>query len=118
MRAVKEAIWGQVRDLTRATLADRDSFRGMVARLSGAAGKVLAEPQEAVDSVVRQYRLDDAARQRILDELIAAGDPTVFGLMQAITATARDLDDYDAGVALERAGGDFITRAEHLVAVR
>ncbi len=118
VRAENEAIWGQVRDLTRATLADRESFRGMVARLSGATGKVLAEPREAVDTVVRQYRLDDSARQRILDELISGGDPTIFGLMQAITATARDLGDYDAGVALERAGGDFVTRAEQLVAVR
>jgi hypothetical protein len=118
VRAENEVIWGQVRDLTRATLADRESFRGMVARLSGATGRVLAEPHEAIDSVVRQYRLDDSARQRILDELISAGDPTVFGLMQAITATARDLDDYDGGVALERAGGDFITCAEQLVAVR
>ena len=117
LRAEGAYVWGTIRDYIRATL-DREQFRARLQRLVESTGEMLTAPQEAVDSVVKHYGLTDEERQRILNELISAGDPTVYGLLQAITATGRDTADTHRAIELERVGGQFVTAAPELVAVR
>lgn len=117
MRAESAALFGTIKDVTRATF-DRERFAAQVRRMSEATGEMLAAPTEAVAAVVKHYGMTDAERQRVLDEMMAGGDTSVFGLLQAITATAREAENYDRGIELERAGGDFLVRGPELVRVR
>lgn len=117
------SIWLKVRDLIKATF-DKEQFSKMVAQFQNAAGQVLDEPTVAVDAVVKHYGLSDDDKQAILNELIAPktreNDPgrTVYGLLQAITARSHSFENYDEAREYEKIGGDFLTRAPALVAVR
>jgi hypothetical protein len=49
----------------------------------------------------------------ILDRLTAGGDPSAFGLMNAVTSVARDTDDPETRWALEAIGGSIPARPRH-----
>jgi len=49
----------------------------------------------------------------ILDRLKRAGDPSAFGLMNAVTSVARDTDDPETRWALEAIGGSIPARPRH-----
>ena len=112
-----ELLWAEVQDLVRATF-DRDQFKEMVAELSGLATKQLAEPIEAVDAVVKHTKMTEERKQQILNQLISGGDSSVFGLIEAVTAVARDLDDPDETAEMQRIGGLLVQNHRELVEVR
>jgi hypothetical protein len=117
IKAESSAIWGMVNDVTRATF-DPEQFRAMVDRMSVTTGQMLAAPQEAVSAVVRHYGLSETREQAIINELISGGDASVFGLINAVTAAGRKEASYTRGIELERIGGQLVTEAADLVAVR
>ncbi len=117
IKAESAAIFGVINDVVRATF-DREAFEKMVARMTDATGEVLAFPTKAVEQVVKHYGITDADQQRILDSMVSGGDPTVYGLMQAITATGRDKANPDRAEELERIGGEFVQEGRELVQVR
>lgn len=106
-QAEAAAVWGSVKDLTRA-IFDQDLFKKFVEMMSTGTALVLDNPVEAVDNVVEHFGFSDTDKQTIINELIAGRDSSVFGLMQAITATGRDKANYNDSVAFERAGADLI----------
>lgn len=113
------AIWAEVRDILRAAF-NPAKFAETVRALGLATGKGIDEPVQAVEIVSKHYGITDADQQRILNAFITGGEgSTVFGLLQAITATARVKADYDEGIALERIGGRLLDEADKvLVPVR
>lgn len=115
--AENQALWLQIRDVIRATF-DRDAFRLMVEKFSLADGEVLESPVKAVEQVADHYDLPEAMKQRILDEIITEGDPTTFGLVNALTAIARDEENPTTAVELERHGADLLDKGRELVAIR
>ena len=115
--AENQALWGSIRDVIRTTF-DRDQFKALVQQFGTADSLKLANPTAAVEKVVDTYDLADDVKQRIFNELISEGDDTVFGLIQAVTATARDFESPDAAIALERIGGELLERAPQLVEIR
>ena len=117
VNAENEALFGSVRDIITATL-DRDKFKTLVQQFGTADSLKLANPTAAVEKVVDTYDLADDVKQAIFNELISEGDDTVFGLVQACTATARDFTSPDAAIALERIGGELLERAPQLVEIR
>jgi len=117
VNAENEALFGSVRDIITATL-DRDKFKTLVQQFGTADSLKLANPTAAVERVVDEYDLSPDIKQSIYNELISEGDDTVFGLVQAVTATARDFTSPDAAIALERIGGQLLERAPQLVEIR
>jgi hypothetical protein len=115
--AENQALWGSIRDVIKTTF-DRDQFKTLVQQFGTADSLKLANPTAAVEKVVDTYDLADDVKNRIFNELISAGDATVFGLIQAVTATARDFESPDAAIALERIGGELLERAPQLVEIR
>lgn len=111
------AIYGTVKDVIAATF-DRERFLATVRQMSDATGVELESVTEATERVVAHYDLPDLMKQRILDHIASEGDPTVFGMMQALTAIGREQANYNRGVEFERMGPDFLERAPELVRVR
>lgn len=114
-RAIEDQlVWSQVRDVVKATF-DRDEFRKLLAVVKGTVEVELEHPVQAVDAVVQHFGFSDAARQSILDELIAPKtrdiNPglNVYGLVQAVTAQAHKADNYEEALVFERAGGELVT---------
>jgi hypothetical protein len=80
--------------------------------LVGAKHEAVPHPDDAVlaalDGVVLPKALVDGARETVLRD----GDPTRFGVVQAITAVARErTTDPDQRFSMERAAGDYLAAA-------
>jgi hypothetical protein len=115
---------------------DRDRFVRAVKMLREAAAREIQHPQEMMDEMWHMYRQGPEAGQVIHDayaEMMGAsgvtpesiqamkeayqllvhehwnadGDHTVYGLMNAVTATARDQDDFRRRLDLEELGGSL-----------
>ncbi len=115
--AENKALWLGIRDVIKATF-DRDAFRVMVAKFSDADHDQLEEPTKAVEQVVDHYDLSAEVKERIYNEIITEGDPTVFGLVNALTAIGRDEPNPERAVEFERQGAELLDKGRELVAVR
>lgn len=120
-QAKDRAVWLEVRDLVRATF-DPEQFKAMVLQLNEAQATVLEQPATAVDVVVEHYGFSDEDKQAVLNELLAPSSgvqtgPTVWGLLNAVTMLAHK-KGVEAGVGLERIGGEMLERVPELVRVR
>lgn len=109
------AIWAEVRDILRAAF-NPEKFAETVRALGLATGKAIDEPVQAVEIVSKHYGVTDADKQRILNAFVTGGEgATVFGLLQSVTATAREKADYNDGIALERIGGRLLDEADKVL---
>lgn len=107
-RTTDAAIWGQVRDVTRAAF-DEATFAATCKRLGQAAqDQITDDPVEVIERVGKRHGLLEGERTSVLQHLIRGGDLTRYGLHSAITRTAEDLPDYDRATELERLGGAVI----------
>lgn len=66
----------------------------------------LEKPTEAVDWTAKRFSLGKTLTESVLDEFVKGGDSTQWGLANAITAVARQVDNPDDQVDLERIGGE------------
>ena len=67
------------------------------------AGRPVADPQEAVQTVSQRLRFTDAQQAEILTHFIRGGDVTAGGVMHAVTSVAQTLPDADAAHEMESA---------------
>jgi hypothetical protein len=112
--AESKAIWLKVRDAIRTAFAP-EKFQQYLDRLNGLARTVIDDPTLAVTNVVSAYELSDDRRESILKALFSSNDLTGFGLVQAVTYQAHDLDnagDHEEASRMERIGGDLVGMAD------
>jgi hypothetical protein len=53
-------------------------------------------------------RLNEAEKAGVLRHLITGGDVSQYGLIQAVTRTSQDVEDYDRATELEALGGQLL----------
>lgn len=111
-------IWSKVRDLIRAAFADKEAFLLLVKKMMNAQEIELENPVGAVDLVVKNFGFSDDDKQDIMNELMAAGSNTVYGLLTAVTAVGRDKPNQDETIRFERAGGDILDDPREFVRVK
>lgn len=104
---INEAVWAEIQDMVRATF-DPEKFRAMVEQMSEAATRVIRRPTLAVDQVIQKYSIPPKKRQELLNYLIVGNDPTQWGLINAVTAMARESKDIDERMELEVVGGKMV----------
>jgi hypothetical protein len=112
-----QAIWSEVRDMMKMCF-DEDKFKAYMNKFVEAAEIQLENPVEAVNLVVRNNSLDESDQQAILNELMAGGNNSVYGLLSAVTAVGRDKSNYDDGIRFERIGGDILRDPREFIRVR
>jgi hypothetical protein len=103
------ALWAKVGDIIQgafdaarfAALVD-DKIVGMTER------KIAGDPVKAIDLTSKTFGFNEIERSNVLRHLIEGGDLTQYGLFNAITRTAEDIDDYDRATDFERFGGKMI----------
>lgn len=99
------AVLSQVRDVINACF-ERANFEAFVQRL----GEVTAQPIEgdvvaAVEALgPTTFGLTGGERQGVLKHLISGGDLSRYGLINAVTRTAEDVESYDRATELEAIG--------------
>lgn len=102
------AFFMKVQDIVAATL-DMVKFNMMVNKLRDAADRIIdADPVKVLDNVGRKFDLTDAESGSIMQHLIKGADLSQYGLINAITRAAQDVDSYDRSTDLERIGGEIL----------
>lgn len=102
--AESKTLWLQVRDIIRGTF-DPVTFKQWVESVRVGAEVEIPSPVYAVDNVIESFGINDALKDDLLNHFARAGDMTQWGLANAVTRTARDLEDPDQIVELETIGG-------------
>lgn len=101
------ALWASVGDVVRNAF-DRARFDGLVDKIEGTTRDVIADPVKIITLTSKRFGLTEGEGRGILRNLIEGGSLTRFGLYNAITRTAQDIEDYDRATEFERLGGGII----------
>jgi hypothetical protein len=70
--------------------------------------KIERQPEEVVEVTAKRFGLTDGERSSILKHLIRGDDMSKWGLANAVTRAAQDMDSYDRSTELEALGGDVV----------
>lgn len=107
-RATDKAIWMQVRDVVRGAF-DEIKFKGNAEKLAGmAADAIEGDVIKVVELSSKQFGFTETEGKSVLKHLINGGDLTRYGLFNAVTRTAQDLDSYDRATEFEAMGGKIV----------
>ena len=107
--AEDHAVLLKVRDFIAAA-TDEASFRGWLDQMQGATEqKIEGNPVEAVEVLSQQFAFAKDESTSILRHLIEGSDLSRYGLMNAVTRTAADMESYDRASEFEAAGGAILT---------
>jgi len=107
--ADNKATWLKMQDTVKAAI-DTAKFEMIVEAMRKSKSMIIeAAPMDVVERVQKTFQFNDDERDGILTHLLTGGDLTGYGLLNAITRTAQDVDSYDRSTDMERIGGQIIT---------
>lgn len=103
-----KAFWLKVQDIVRSAMT-QTVFDTLVNRMRDTTERTIEAPiVEVVERVARRFTLTDGESGLMLNHLAQGGDLTQWGLLNAITRTSQDLDDYTRATEFERLGGQIL----------
>jgi len=103
-----KAFFLKVRDVVEAAVAET-TFRQIAQRMQKTLGiRITGDPVKAVEVLSNRYGLNDLERGGVLRNLIAEGDLSGYGLVNAVTHYAEEVDDYGRATEFEMLGGKLI----------
>jgi len=110
-RITDAATWAQVGDVVRGAF-DEARFNSLCDKISATQNdKIEGDPVQVVKLTTSRFGMTDATGTSILKHLIEGGSLTRFGLYNAVTRAAQDVEDYDDATAMERNGAQIIELA-------
>lgn len=102
------AMWSKIGDVVRAAF-ERARFDALVDSIEATAkDKIGGDVVKVIEVTSKRFGLTEGERGSVLKHLIEGGDLTRYGLHNAITRTAEDLEDYDRATKFEQLGGQII----------
>jgi len=102
-----KAFWMKCCDVIDA-LFDKARFQAMVDEFEGTVDQKIKRMDQAVEEVTERFKLNDQEKNDVLNHLIEGGQPNLFGLINAVTRTASDAENYDRSYELQRIGGEIM----------
>ena len=104
-----KAFWMKVRDVVSAT-CNPEMFKAQIEKVRAATeDRILNDDLPAVMEVTaKKFGLSEKVRNSTLKNLIQGQDFTRWGLLNAITRTSQDVEDYDEATNLEHLGGKVL----------
>jgi hypothetical protein len=112
LEAIDRAYILRVRDLISGVL-DGEVLPSVVERMRSAAErKIEGNPVKAVEELGNRFSLSERESGDVLTHLIRGGDLTQYGLVNAVTRSAEDLDSYDRATELEALGYSVLSLPE------
>jgi len=103
LRAEDKAFWLTVRDLVKYTLSET-TFDKIVDSMRESTHKHIIMPEQAIELVTKKYAFNEFEKDNVLAHLIKGGDLTSWGLGNAVTRMAQDVNSYDRSTDLESIG--------------
>jgi hypothetical protein len=112
LMASNKALFMKVNDVVASILTE-STFRKFVDGIKISADmKITRDPLKVVEDISGRFQLQEKESTGIIQHLIAGGDLSKWGLVNAITRTSQDVSDYDRATDLERFGGDLMAISE------
>lgn len=109
LRLDDEAFFAKCRDTVRAVL-NESVFDAIVSQMRDLAGlKLEGAPDAVVELFSKKNGLNDGERGSMLGALVDGGDRSAWGYLNALTQTARDLDNLDRRTELETLAGKLVS---------
>lgn len=107
------ATWAQVTDVVKGAF-DRAKFDAYCMKLGTLSEqKIEADVVKAVEITAKTFQMSDTERSSVLTHLIQGGDLTRYGLFNAVTRTAEDLESYDRATEFEKFGGQIVELSQN-----
>jgi len=112
LAAEDKAFYLKVRDVVQAAVSQA-TFEQTAAKMRATLGiKLTGDPVKAVEVLATRYLLNEQERSGVLRSLIAEADLSGYGLVNAITGYAQQVDDYDRATELEQLGGRLLDQSK------
>lgn len=109
LKADDRAFFLKVQDTVRAAV-DIAKFSTVVKRMQEATEqKIEGNPVAAVELLSEKFGYSKEEKSGVLTHLIQGGDLSAYGLMNAVTRTSQDVEDYDRATDLERDGSKVLS---------
>ncbi len=87
---------------------DAPRFQALIGKMQETAEvKLEGNIEKVVEVTARKFGLDEGEKEDVLKHLIEGADLSLWGLSNAITATAQTVPSYDRATQLEAIGGRF-----------
>jgi hypothetical protein len=107
-RLTDAALWAQVKDVVEYAF-NGDGFNELVDKVQGTqADRIEGDVVKVVDLSAKRFGFNEEEKSSVLRQLIEGADLSRFGLYNAITRAAQDVESYDRATELERVGGAVI----------
>lgn len=102
------AVMLKVRDVVRASF-DLAKFTKWIQSVQASTEKMIeGDPGKAIEIMAETFSMQEGERVSVLRHFIEGGDLSQFGLMNAVTRTAEDLESYDRATEFETFGPSII----------
>lgn len=103
-----KAFWMQLKDIWEHSIAP-ENFQERMNQLTAAKEDKMAKPVvEVVELAAKKFNLSEDHGKSMLMTLAKEGDFSRWGLANAVTAIANDIDDYEQAHDLEKLGGKIL----------
>jgi len=110
--AIDKTTYLQVRDTIKSTF-DPSIFAKWVDQVRRGAEVPIENPTVAIDNIVSKFNMNQELKRDLLNHFMTGADPTQWGLANAITATAKFVENIEVQVELETIGGKIAVMPEH-----
>lgn len=114
LAADDNALWLVARDTVKSVL-NETRFDEIVAQLAELVhGEQIVAPVAATETLAQKFGLSDAEREAVVANLHREGDMSQWGMLNAVTATAKGVESFDRQAEMEAMGWDIanLTRSE------
>jgi len=104
IKADDHAFWLAARDVLRASISEVEFEKVISVLRNTTDGERITAPIAATERLAKAYSLSDGEKEAVLLSLAQGGDFSRWGALNAVTATAQTLSDFDRRVELEEIG--------------
>ncbi|MFH1547032.1 MAG: DUF932 domain-containing protein, partial [bacterium] len=110
--ALDQATWLQVRDTIKSTF-NPATFAKWVDQVRRGTEVPIEDPTLTIDNIVTKFNMNQDLKKDLINHFMTGADPTQWGLANAVTATAKYVQNIDVQVELETIGGKIAVMPEH-----
>lgn len=108
IQADDHAILLKTRDVVRAAFDEVRFKKHLDSMIAATHDRLEGNPAEAVKVLAKKHSLTEFESGSVLRHLIEGGDVTRYGVLNAVTRTAQDVESYDRATELETLGGHIL----------
>jgi len=107
LRTDDRALVMKMRDTVRAA-ASAPEFDAVLERVRAAQAERITDVAKAVETLTNEHTLSGDESAGVLRHLIEGGDLSTWGMVNAVTRMAQDVESYDRSTELEALGGSLL----------